>query len=50
MAELEEIDEFPEPDPLPPVDKDSPEYKPVFWLDPRACHVPNRSGIGTWLG
>jgi hypothetical protein len=30
VAEIEEIDELPEPDPLPPVDEDSPEYKAGF--------------------
>jgi hypothetical protein len=30
LAEINEMDELPEPDPLPPVDEDSPEYKAGF--------------------
>jgi hypothetical protein len=30
VAEIEEFDELPAPDPLPPFDEDSPEYKAGF--------------------
>ena len=49
MREIDMINELPEPDKLPPANKDSAEYRAGFEADKEASRVGRRAGIGTHL-